>query len=130
MNSYNTQKLSIRPAIPTLEVKEHMASEEEFQNQSLRPILKLQHEILQLLVKSYFEQKKNAFYKLSAERKPGYLKDILLQDRSIVHELRGLVIGQFTTDEMSYYLGNKSEINKRIQSLLLQRISSFALDLV
>lgn len=127
MNQYNTNKLDIRPQLPNLDLGDSMTPDEKFQNETLRPILKLQHEIIILMVKEYFAVKKNAFFKLSAEKQPGYIKNNLLADKMISHELRGIVIGQFTSDETEYYLSNKVSIKKRIQSLLLQRISSFAL---
>lgn len=125
LNSSDKNKISIRPKIAKAVVNENMMPDEKFQNESLRPILKMQHELLIVLIKEFIILKKNAYYELSNEKKPDYIKNNLLADKRILHELRGLVLGLFTLEEMEYYLNNKSSINKRIQSLLFQRISSF-----
>jgi len=121
----NKNKLRIRPQIPQLKVNDSMTSDEQFQNQSLRPILKLQNDLLKLLVADFIKMKKNVFYELKSDQRSQYIRTTLLGDRMIIHQLRGIIIGLFTTEETAYYLQNKSTINKRIQSLLNQRISSF-----
>ena len=123
MNIYNNDKLRIRPELKDL-LNDEMTKEEKFQNATLRPILKMQHELVSLLVQTYIENKKGVYYDLSMERRPAYIKKNILGDPKITHELRGLVIGMFTTDELAYYLENKGAINKRIQALLHQRVCS------
>ncbi len=123
MNVFDTGKLSIRPTLANVIVKENMNPDESFQNETLRPILKLQHKLIIVLVKEYFKKKKNVFYNLTLEKREDYVKSNLLGDPKIIHELRGLVIGLFTNEEMEPYLKNKSTVNKRIQALLFQRIN-------
>ena len=125
MDSYSKDKINIRPILEKLVIDDIMTLDEKFQNESLRPILKMQHDLIVLMINEFIKMKKNAFYNLSIERRPDYIKDNLLGDRMVIHELRGIVIGLFTLEETDYYLKNKSTINKRIQSLLFQRISSF-----
>ena len=123
MSTYDNDKVSIRPLLKDL-IHDEMTKDERFQNETLRPILKMQHELINLLMQIYIKNKKSVFYDLSLERRPSYIKKDLLGDPKIIHELRGLVIGMFTTDELTYYFENKGAINKRIQALLLQRICS------
>jgi hypothetical protein len=124
MDSYDKERITIRPKLDHLIITDAMSKDEQFQNASLRPILKMQHEVISSMVSEYLKMKKNTFYNLSKEQKPKYLKETLLADRNVLHELRGIIIGMFSSEEMTYYLDNKSAVNKRIQSLLLQRISS------
>ena len=42
----NDPKKSIRPEIKTIASTEGMSEEEKFQNETLRPIIKLQHDLL------------------------------------------------------------------------------------
>ena len=84
----------------------------------------MQHDLIRSMVNHYFKIKKNVFYKLSLEEKPQYIKDKLLTDKMIRYQLTGMIIGMMTQDEMDYYISNQSPINKRIQSLLYQRIMS------
>ena len=85
----------------------------------------MQNDLLDLRVKAFLKMKKNVFYNLENAKRAAYVKNNLLADRMVIHELRGLIIGLFTTAELAYYLENKAAINKRIQALLLQRIMSF-----
>lgn len=124
MQLHNKNKISIRPELPNVVINDNMTSDEKFQNGTLRPILKMQHDLVIAMTKEYIKVKKNTFYNLKKEERAGYIKNNLLADRMIVHELRGLVIGQFTSQEVEYYLENKSAINGRIQSFLFQRIES------
>jgi len=125
MQLENKNKTSLRPALPNVDSSDSLTPEERFQNETLRPILKLQHLLIELVVHGYFETKKGAFYKLNTDQKPDYIKKNLLSDKMIVHELRGIVIGLFTLEETKFYLKNRTTTNKRIQSLLFQRIMSF-----
>jgi len=126
MNTYNKDKLSIRPQLPNTIINDDMTADELFQNDTLRPILKMQHDLIAFMLKEYIKVKKNAYYKLSIENRSHYVKNNILADRMIIHELRGLVIGLFTSEELVYYLAHKSAMNKRIQSLLFQRINDIA----
>jgi len=129
MNTYDIEKLNLRPELPNVIIEDNMNPDECFQNETLRPILKIQHELIITLVKGYFKKKKNVFYNLTVDKREGYIKSNLLGDPKIIHELRGLVIGLFTSEEMERYLNNTSTINKRIQALLFQRINGIAKEL-
>ncbi len=124
MNSYDKNKVDIRPILDLDLADGLKAPEEKFQNETLRPILKMQHDLIRCMVRHYFKSKKNVFSKLSLEEKPHYIKDKLLTDKMIRYQLTGMVIGMMTQDEIDYYISNQSPINKRIQSLLYQRIMS------
>ena len=124
MSSYDKNKVDIRPVLDLNIADGIKTPEEKFQNETLRPILKMQHDLIRSMVHHYFKIKKNVFYTLSPEEKPHYIKDKLLTDKMIRYQLTGLVIGMMTQDEIDYYISNQSPINKRIQSLLYQRIMS------
>ena len=49
-------KISIRPQIPTALVNENMTLEEKFQNTTLRPVIKMQHDLLFLRLESELSQ--------------------------------------------------------------------------
>ncbi len=117
-------KISMRPTLPNVVVDDSMTLDEQFQNKTLRPIMKMQHDLILAMTGMYIKKKKNVFHNLTAEKKSDYIKNNLLADRMIIHELRGLVIGMFTIEEMEYYLDNRSALNKRIQNLFFERIKS------
>ncbi|MCP4522135.1 MAG: glyoxalase [Cytophagales bacterium] len=115
-------KVSIRPEIPSAKITEHISETEHFQNQVLRPIIKLQHDLLIMMFKTTFKQKKGVFFNLPEENKKGYLEQILLKDVNFVHQLRGAIIGLFTVEEYTIYLQNNSEFNRRIITMIKEKV--------
>ena len=49
---------------------------------------------------------------------------IFKKDNLLKTELKGIIIGHFTTDEFLIYCTNKTEFNKRILAMIHQRITS------
>jgi len=105
-------------------VNANSSSAEVFQNQTLRPILKLQNELFLQLFAHYFAQHKNVFYTLSPENKQIYLNDIFQNDKKFIAFLKGIVIGFFSLAEYKEYISLESELNKRMMKMLAERISS------
>ena len=58
-----------RPKLPNSIIEGELKEEELFQNMVLRPILKMQHEILILRVKDYFISKKIIFHSMDQLKK-------------------------------------------------------------
>jgi hypothetical protein len=115
----NENLLNLRPEIVIDNAKVSL-SEENFQNVTLRPILKLQNEIILLLTNKYLAKF------LIAKTKEENIKIVesKLTDTIIKQQLIGLIIALFTSEEFSYYLLHQSSINKRISQLLVQRVCS------
>ena len=57
-------KIEIRPGIPGISDVLNKTVEESFQNETLRPILKLQHDLLVVYFKEYTETRKIKFDKM------------------------------------------------------------------
>ena len=117
-------KQSIRPIIKNISVTGNQRPEERFQNKVLRPILKLQHDLLVLFFESNTLKKKVVFAELSALKKKALIDEIFKKDSQFKIELRGLIIGHFATDEYLEYQKMTSEINKRIMSMANERLIS------
>lgn len=117
------QILSLRPEISGINPVES-SSVEIFQNQTLRPILKFQNELLLDVFKHYFAQHKNAFFLLPEKKKGGYLQDVFQKDQKFTLFLKGLITGFFSREEYLFYAENTASVNKRIMTLLLERIKS------
>ncbi len=113
----NEHILQLRSAIITDETKTSLA-EERFQNNTLRPVLKLQNELILALVNKHLT--KNELSQNNAERKKAI--ELCLAEQVIKQQLIGLTIGLFTTEEFDYYLQNQSTINKRINQLIAKRV--------
>jgi len=70
----------LRPLIPTISEKNITSDSEQFQNKTLRPILKLQHDLLLQIFQQNVIQRKNIFQKLSPEKKLEYIENNIRKD--------------------------------------------------
>lgn len=100
------------------------SDEERFQNQTLRPILKFQNDLLILVMKTYIKKHKSDFQSFSIDQKLGFFEKSLQKDTKFRNTLKGMVIGLFQTTEYEIYVQNSSALNKRMMNLLLERYKS------
>jgi hypothetical protein len=97
---------------------------EKFQNEVLRPILKLQHDLLIPIYQHYIEQRKGVFYKLQPKKRLEYIQHSIRNDSKLRELLIGVVMGHFTLEEWALYLADEKAIRKRLIDLLVQRVQS------
>jgi len=106
------------------EVNEFSSSEERFQNITLRPILKIQNDLLIEVFKNYINKHKNDFYAFSVEKKLLFIENAIQKDIKFRNALKGMVIGLFTLDEYVEYIKNSSNLNKRMMNMAIERLKS------
>jgi hypothetical protein len=110
---------------PTLGQNTTQSSEEEvFQNTTLRPILKLQNDLIVLVFQNYVNQIKLPFNGFTVEKKMSSIATIISKDIQLQNTLKGIVIGLFTTEEYHHYSKTISSSNKRIKGMLIERLQS------
>jgi hypothetical protein len=124
MEEIGRENVKVRPNITTIENNIDTSPVEQFQNDVLRPIIKMQHELLMVYFKNYIVQKKINFKGLSTFKQIEFIESFMKSDLGFRGELRGLVIGQFTVAEYEQYVVDKSELNKRMINIIQQRILS------
>ena len=124
MNTRDTQLLSCRPTIASALIKEGMSKEEHFQNTTLRPIAKLQNDLFVLVFKNYITKHKNVFYNLTIEKRLSYIDNAIHKNIKFRNALKGMFIGQFTTEEYLTYTANSSALNKRMMNITRERLKS------
>ncbi len=124
MEERDQHLLQIRPQIPGAGISENMSSEEHFQNQTLRPVVKLQNDLLVEAFRNYIQKHKNVFYEMSVEKRLLYIENAIQKDMKFRNSLKGMIIGQFTTAEYRLYIANSSALNKRMMNLVRERIQS------
>ena len=117
-------KKQLRPTIPSIQSKEQVSVEEKFQNETLRPIIKLQHELILSCFKHYLAANKIQLEVQSEDKKRDFIQKCLMKNAQLKSDLRSLIIGLFTIEEYTEYLKNSSQINKRINSIIQSRITS------
>lgn len=111
----------LRPVITT---EPAHSPAEAFQNATLRPILKLQHELLVSLYRHFLSKRKVAFHNLSRQRQLDWIAESLSTDNRLRGIILGMVIGHFTAEELTIYLQQETELRKRIMHLATQRLQS------
>ena len=119
-----TIKQEKRPKIKTLSKDKISLPAEEFQNQTLRPILKMKNEILLAFFKSHIEKKKIKWSGINKEKKETFIYDSLNKDHNFKNAIIHLIAGNFTIEEYHLYAKNQKENNKRIWKMFQQRIFS------
>lgn len=124
MNERDTQLIGMRPELPKIVTHVQMSDQESFQNHTLRPILKLQNDLILALFRHYIEKHKGVFYEISPERKMDYIESAIHKDTKFRNVLKGLILGQFTLEEYQIYAQDSSALNKRILSMIKERIKS------
>ncbi len=115
-----TDRLDLRPdlQLPTDDSK----PDEVFQNVTLRPILKMQHDLLLAVFQHHLLQRKVDLDQFPQPQRREKMEQLLQKDNRLRELLRGCVIGHFTMEEWQYYAENTGEINKRIMALLGQKL--------
>ena len=117
-----TNLIKIRPQVPTIIEENAISTYELFQNKTLRPILKLQNELILALFKSYLAKRKGTFFKLSLDGKMAYIETSLKKDLRFKQYMIGVVVGHFTVEEYEIFIKNEAELSRRITTMLIQRI--------
>lgn len=110
-----------RPIIKNI-ISEATLSFETFQNATLRPIIKMQHELILALFQSYVQKKKIDFGSLENQSAKDKIKSIFEKDINFKHLILGIIIGHFSAEEFDMYNTNTSEFHKRIIQITVQRI--------
>lgn len=124
MSNRDQNLKSLRPLIPTISEENTTSNSEQFQNITLRPILKLQHDLLIQIFQQYTIHRKNVFQKLSPEKKTAYIDNSIRKDLNFRNLMIGTVVGHFTSAEYQAYTLNESELRKRLVNMLIERIKS------
>ncbi|SDL28815.1 glyoxalase [Kriegella aquimaris] len=122
MNDRSRSLLEIRPQIPSAKLTEDMSLDERFQNETLRPVIKLQNFLLLAVFKNYISKHKNSFYDLIPEKRMDYIENAIQKDIKFRNALKGMLIGQFTEEEYGIYIQNSSALNKRMMNMVVERL--------
>ena len=110
-----------RPVLEDL-IKDNMSALELFQNQTLRPVIKMQHDLLIASFNTYKAKRKIDFSSLTDQKKRNKTKAIFVKDINYKNLTLGFIIGAFSLEEFAYYSLNTSELNKRIIQIVIQRV--------
>lgn len=124
MDARTTNLTNVRPEILNATINENMSSDERFQNLVLRPVIKLQNDLLIQVFKNYIVKHKSVFYGLTLERRMQYIENAIQKDMKLRNSMKGMVIGLFSVEEYLIYIENSSALNKRMMNLVKDRLLS------
>ena len=119
----------VRPVLSDSLTEGDLKEEELFQNMVLRPIIKMQHDILILRVKSYFLSKRVVFNVMDKKKRTLAIEQTFLNDHPFKKEIQGIVIGQLSQDEFQQYLKFEKSVNKRIFQMVKNRMLDSIIEL-
>lgn len=105
-------------------VTDQSSSDELFQNQVLRPILKLQNDLFIASFINHLGKNRIDFETFSVEKKLTTIENAIQKDIKFRNALKGMVIALFTIDEYAQYIKNSSSLNKRMMGMLIERLKS------
>jgi hypothetical protein len=105
-------------------VSTQSSPDELFQNQTIRPILKLQNDLFIAVFINYVNKNKADFYSYTVEKKLQVIENSIQKDIKFRNSLKGIVMALFTIEEYETYIQNSSSLNKRMMNLLIDRLKS------
>ncbi len=114
-------RLQLRPHI---EIQPTATPEASFLHQTLRPVLKLQNGLLLRTTRHFLQKRKVKLLKMSPTQRDQQIQHSIGKDNRLRGLLFGCILGQFTVEELEYYLSNEGEISRRITQLLVQRLQT------
>ncbi len=124
MENRDEYLVALRPDLPNAKVNDSMSADEQFQNRTLRPVAKLQHDLLVAVFHNYIKKHKNVFYGLNIVRRTDYIENAVNRDQKFRNSLKGIIMGMFTITEYNFYISNSSALNKRMMNIVRERLIS------
>lgn len=113
--------LHIRPQVET-QINYEISASEAFQNDTLRPILKLQNDLIVYLFKHSKPVSKLNFDKKDTLAKKTIISDIMKNDQKLKDQTEASVFSFMTIDEVNFYFENRSEMKRRINTMIIERL--------
>ena len=115
-------KKALRPVIKTIDYEQSMNPFEQFQNTVLRPILKLQNDLIMSLFANHTANRNKGFEAMAVQQKVAWIESLLQKDAAFRNQIIGIVFGLLEVEELYVYFSSKLELNRRIIQMTQQRI--------
>lgn len=115
----------LKNILPSIEGNKPTDSPNEaFQNDTLRPVLKFQNDLIIQYFENFIAENKIDFALLKYSHKITKVHDLFKTNIQFKQFYLGLIVGYFTKADFVFYSLNKKEVNKRIIAMLIERICS------
>ena len=120
MSTRTELMIKIRPKVVYDKSLDSSASE-RFQNETLRPIAKLQNE---MIIAYFLKDLGNIDLPKGSRDRATMIEERLKKNLTLKNILVGMIVALFTEEEFVIYQADISGMNKRIIILLVQRLQS------
>lgn len=116
--------LASRPTVATafLPPTTEEATVGDFLHRTLRPVLKLQNELLLRLVADFIQEYHIPFATAATVEQQRLVAELLTRNVKLRYLLVGTVVGLFTQAELAYYRPHRAELNRRLLELATRRV--------
>jgi len=118
------QLIALRPLIKKAKINVSTNVIEQFQNITLRPIIKFQHELLVIWIQLHLTKYKINLETLEIDKQMECIHNLISKEKDLKNQCIGMVCGHFTLEEFTFYQTEFTEINKRIVTMVIQRLQS------
>lgn len=119
----DTDLMALRPTVQADPAGDAEHSPGHFMHTTLRPVCKLQNELLLQLFRQYIRKTKDTFRQLSPAKRLEFIAHSIRRDQRFRSLLFGVVIGHFTEAEWRIFATQEQELSRRLSELLIQRLS-------
>ena len=110
--------LALRPVVPTA-TTEAEAPVGAFLHTTLRPVLKLQNDLLLAVVADFV---RDHHIMLRPTDQQHQLSELLSRNTKLRYTVVGLITGQLTTEEYTFYRQHRPELNRRLLEMAQRRV--------
>ena len=111
-----------RPILPDDLIKGDLTEEELFQNEVIRPIIKLQSDLIKALVLNQLKGMNVDLNSMDQFKRKKQINSLFQKNQQFKREIIGMVIGQFDLNELDTYFKFQKEINRRIVQIAGNRM--------
>ena len=115
--------VGIRPNIASATFDAETSEQEKFQNQVLRPVIKLQHEFLLVYFSQYLIKHKKDIKATDMATRIQTIEKVLQSDIPLRNVLIGSIVGLLTQAEVIKYYEYESELRNRIIKMITKRFA-------
>ena len=110
--------LALRPVV-LIETTDTADTVGTFLHATLRPVLKLQNDLLLAVVTDFV---RDHHIVLRPTDQQHQLTELLGRNTKLRHTVVGLITGTFTTEEYAFYRPYRAELNRRLLEMALRRV--------
>lgn len=94
----------------------------DFLHRTLRPVLKLQNELLLLLVADFIQEHHIPFTTAGSSEQQRVVAELLTRNVKLRYLVVGTAVGLFTHAELAFYRPHRAELNRRLLELATRRV--------